>query len=300
MIAISVVIPSYNAQDSLPGTLAALQAQQFEQEFEVIVMDCSDHDKVPQLCEQFEHCRCIQVAERFNPGIGRNLGAEQAKGELLVFVDADVVLEPNALAEAWRYYQQGHSIFGGALELNEQAEPTIASYLEHYFFNHESQRGRPVCPRSNLSSALMLFDRALFLSEGRFKDIPRMQDTELTERMIASGHTLSFNPNVVGLQIQDSPMHKVLRKIYINGKNLYFIRYQKQSFLKKVFLFLLLPLLTLLKIIRISARHLRYQDGRGRFITIALTPLLLLAGVYWAGGLYRSMIFGGEISRNRD
>lgn len=299
MKTVSVVIPSYNAQDSLPRTLAALKQQEFDGEVEILVVDCSETDAVKILCEDFD-VNFHKEPTRFNPGIGRNIGAKIANGQLLIFVDADVELEPSAIANAWDFYSIGHKAFGGALELNERVHPTIASYVEHYFFNHESQTGRPVCKRSNLSSALMILDRQLFLDQGGFKDIPRMQDTEMTERLLNSGVELYFTPNVVGLQIQDSPLKKVLRKIYINGKNLYFIRYQRQSAIKKCALFLLLPLLSALKIIRILLRHFRYQTLRQKMLTLLVSPLLFLSGLYWMSGLYTSMIFGGEISKNRD
>ena len=299
MTNISVVIPSYNAQDSLPRTLGALKSQIIQKPYEIIVIDCSEGDEVQKICEQYE-VEFHHVKERFNPGIGRNIGAEIAKGELLVFVDADVELEKYALENAYLFYQQGHSVFGGALELNERVNPTTASYLEHYFFNHESQKDRPVCRRSNLSSALMVLDRTFFLEAGGFKNIPRMQDTEMTERLISQGAELYFCPNVIGLQIQDSPIKKVLRKIFINGKNLYVIRYQRQNALKKTALFLLLPLISSFKVIRIIFRHLRYQTPKQKKMTLAISPLLFIAGIYWMLGFYRSMLFGGGISKNRD
>ena len=65
---------------------------------------------------------------------------------------------------------------------------------------------------------------------GGFADIPRMQDTELTERIRnSSGTQLGFEPSVVGYQIQDSNLKKVLKKIYITGNNIYFLRYQNKS-----------------------------------------------------------------------
>ena len=300
MIHISVVIPSYNSQDHLRDTLEGLASQTFGGEFEVVLVDCSDTDEPRRIGDSYDFVRFEHVGERFTPGIGRNIGAELAHGSLLTFVDSDVVLLPDALESAWQFYCSGNSVFGGALELNERVPTTIASYFEHFYYNHECQKGRPVSSRNNLSSALMFIDKALFIEQGGFKDIPRVQDTEFTERLLANGHYLSFNPAAIGLQIQDSPLGKVFRKIFISGRNLYFIRYQNQDLAKKIVFFLFLPLLSTLKILRIVVRHLAYQNTRNRLITVLLTPLFALAGVLWMGGLYRSMIFGGGISSRRD
>ena len=300
MTQISVVIPSYNSQDNLRNTLDGIAGQVFSGEFEVVLVDCSETDEVQEICEYFDFVRYERVNERFNPGVGRNLGAKIAQGKLLAFVDSDVVMMPETLESAWQFYAKGNRVFGGALELNERVETTIASYLEHYYYNHECQMGRPICPRNNLSSALMFIEKDLFIEQKGFKDIPRVQDTEFTERLGSNGYQLSFNPSAIGLQIQNSPLTKVLRKIYISGRNLYFIRYKKLNPIKKIALFILLPLLTLLKILRIVIRHLTYQSTRNRFITLLLSPFFVLAGIFWMSGLYRSMIFGGGISSKRD
>lgn len=297
---ISVIIPSYNTAHTIGATLEALDRQQTALDYDIIVVDCSDDDAVARIIASTPKARCLRRDTRFNPGEGRNIGAEDATGELLVFVDADVVLDQSALANAWQFYQQGHCLFGGALELNEGQAPTIASYLEHYFFNHESQRQRPACDRTNLSSALMIVQRKLFLEAGGFKDIPRMQDTELTERLHRRGVNLKFCPAVVGFQIQDSPMNKVLRKIFINGQNLYSIRYRQDITVAKKLLFLcLLPLMASAKIARIIGRQLRYQDLRKRCITLLLVPLLLVSGIYWMLGFYNAILFDRGISQQR-
>jgi len=295
---LSVVIPSYNTALTIGKTLEALAAQATTATREVIVVDCSEDDAVAVVCERFPGVRVLRESRRFNPGEGRNIGAQAAQGQLLVFVDADVHLAPGALTAALDYYQAGHFMFGGALELDE-AEATTASYLEHYFFNHEAQAGRPECPRANLSSALMVVERELFLSAGGFADIPRMQDTELSERMARRGVSLTFTPTVLAHQVQDSTLEQVLRKVRVNGQNVYFIRYADGSWLKSVAFFLLLPFLTLAKVSRIVWRHMRYQDARKRRIALRLTPLLYWAGGYWMAGFYSALIFRRGISQSR-
>lgn len=297
---ISIVIPSYNTQDTIAATLANISAQQTQHSFEVVLVDCSAHDEVRKIAARFSKVRYEHRAQRFNPGEGRNIGAQLAQGELLIFIDADVHLAPGALDAAWGALQSGKHIFGGALELNTGVSSDMAAYLEHYFFNHESQALRPPCERSNLSSALMCFKRETFITAGGFKDIPRMQDTELTERLRRQGHKLFFCPDILGLQIQDSPFAKVLKKIYINGQNLYYIRYRPSiTPLKKMMFYLLLPVFSLAKVGRIIGRHLRYQSWANKIRTLWLTPALLLGIVYWTGGFYNALWTEKGIGKER-
>jgi len=297
---ISVVIPSYNTQDSIAATLANLSNQQTTLEFEIVLVDCSAHDEVKKIAAGFAKVRYEHREQRFNPGEGRNIGAHLAQGELLMFIDADVHLAPGAFDAAWNALKSGKDVFGGALELNTAVSADTAAYLEHYFFNHESQALRPACERSNLSSALMCFRRSTFLAAGGFKDIPRMQDTELTERLRRQGQKLYFCPDILGLQIQDSPFQKVLKKIYINGQNLYYIRYKPGiTPLKKLAFYIFLPVISTIKIARIIGRHLVYQNWPNRLRTLTLSPVLILGICYWTAGFYNALWTEKGIGKER-
>lgn len=299
-VCLSVVIPSFNTEKHLAATLQALNDQHTEFTYEIIVVDCSPTDAVREICASFPEVKFHYESDRFNPGRGRNIGANIAEGDLLLFVDADVNLSPGTLDATWAFYNEGYQVFGGALELNESTVTGAASRLEHYFFNHESHPTRPVSTRANLSSALLASDRSLFLEFGGFQDIPRMQDTELTERLASNGIPLLFNPAMVGQQSQDAPLHTVLRKIFITGKNLFYIRYQRLPAVKKVAMFLLLPLLALFKVGRIFCRHMRYQTSTQKMKTVLISPLLAIGGLSWMAGLYSSLMFGGGIGQARD
>lgn len=298
---VSIIIPSYDTQDTIEATLDQLQKQMPTTcETEVLVVDCSNHNEVERKVAGYDFVKFHREQTRFNPGIGRNIGANLASGKLLVFIDADVELGDGAINAAWQHYQQGAKIFGGALELNPRTSIGVASYIEHYYFNSESQAARPASDRKNLSSAFMCFDKQLFLTEGGFKDIPRMQDTELTEGLRAKGYALKFFPDMLGLQTQDSPLKKVLKKIYINGQNLYYIRYQRRAnTLRKVAFAVALPVIMLVKIARIVGRHLVYQRPIDKLRTVALSPLLLICGGYWMMGFYQAMISESGISKAR-
>jgi len=301
---ISVVIPSYNTQDSIEKTLQHLVQQKISIMYEIIVVDCSEHYKVKKIVHHinqfFPNLRYVYRHNRFNPGEGRNIGAWEARGKLLVFVDADVLLAPSSLQAAWNHFKSGKQIYGGALELNANVNNNLASYLEHYFFNHESQKGRPACERKNLSSALLLFDKDVFIKEGGFKDIPRMQDTELTERLRKHGYHLYFCPDVLAFQTQNTPLSKVLKKIYISGQNTYYIRYQTSiSLLKKIAFFIGLPLLSIFKIGRIIIRHLCYQTPGGKLITLVISLPLIISSWYWMGGFYNALITEKGIGAER-
>ncbi len=97
----SVIIPTLNEQVFLPHLLKSLVGQTFRN-FETIVVDADSEDKTRLVFEMFQkklsHAVFINVQKQ-NVSYQRNLGAKNAKGSYLVFLDADVEMEPTFLEE---------------------------------------------------------------------------------------------------------------------------------------------------------------------------------------------------------
>jgi glycosyltransferase involved in cell wall biosynthesis len=84
---LSIVIPTYNEEEYLPRLLASIRSQRFEG-YEIIVADAKSTDRTRAIAARFG----AKVVDGGMPGPGRNLGAAAAQGDLLLFLDADVIL----------------------------------------------------------------------------------------------------------------------------------------------------------------------------------------------------------------
>jgi glycosyltransferase involved in cell wall biosynthesis len=97
----SVVIPTYNRRPILQKCLTALEHQQFDQPYEIIVIDDgSTDDTVGYLTAQrsdYPHVRLVQQ-DHGGAAAARNLGIEQAVGEFIIFIDSDLVVTEEFLA----------------------------------------------------------------------------------------------------------------------------------------------------------------------------------------------------------
>lgn len=97
MIYFSVVIPLYNKQDSITGTLNAVLNQSYNH-YEIIVVDDGSTDASLQRAKSIVSDK-IHVISKTNGGVcsARNLGIESAKYEYIAFLDADDVWEATYL-----------------------------------------------------------------------------------------------------------------------------------------------------------------------------------------------------------
>jgi glycosyltransferase involved in cell wall biosynthesis len=90
----SVIIPTYNEEKFLPILLKSIQQQSFH-DYEIIVADNHSKDKTRIIAQK----HACQIVAGNMPGPARNNGAKEAKGQWLVFLDADITVEPDFLAQ---------------------------------------------------------------------------------------------------------------------------------------------------------------------------------------------------------
>lgn len=100
MPAVSVIVPVYNAGRHLPRCVQSIQSQTMR-DLEIILVDDGSTDGSAQLCEELASADSrIRVFHKKNGGVSsaRNFGIEKAKGEYLLFVDADDFIHPDMLS----------------------------------------------------------------------------------------------------------------------------------------------------------------------------------------------------------
>jgi glycosyltransferase involved in cell wall biosynthesis len=162
---ISVVIPAHNEERYLISTLQALEAQSYKC-FEVIVVanGCSDHTEEVAS----GHChRLLHVDER-GLSRARNVGGMKARGELLIFLDADTVLERDALTIIAREFDRNHAM--GTLKGRPDSRRfayQLIYFLKnfvHKFAFHYGSSGVIICWKDYFKSAGG-FDEALHVCE---------------------------------------------------------------------------------------------------------------------------------------
>ena len=97
---VSVVVPAYNVAYCLDAVLDALERQHYQGEWEVIVVDdCSTHATSAVAGTHPVVTRAVRLGARSGAGQARNVGVAVATGDVVLFVDADMVLPCNVVRD---------------------------------------------------------------------------------------------------------------------------------------------------------------------------------------------------------
>lgn len=162
---ISVIIPAHNEEQFLPPTLEALQRQNYPH-YEVIVVANGCRDRTTEAARAFG-AKVVELKQR-GLGPARNTGAREARGDLLVFLDADTLLDPGALAVIAREFGARHAM-GTVKGIPDSKR---ASYKLFYFWKnflhkshaHHGSSGVIICWKDQFEAAGG-FDNELYLRE---------------------------------------------------------------------------------------------------------------------------------------
>jgi glycosyltransferase involved in cell wall biosynthesis len=99
---LSVIIPAYNVELTIPTQLEALAKQQCSDRWEIIVADNGSSDRTRETVQQYQkvlpNLRLVDASARQGSGYARNCAARHAQGEYLLFCDADDEVAPGWLA----------------------------------------------------------------------------------------------------------------------------------------------------------------------------------------------------------
>lgn len=174
---ISVIIPAHNEEDYIGLTLDAVNRQNYPN-FEVIVIANGCTDRTATIA--FDACHRLVVLSNKGLGVSRNLGAKLAKGELLLFLDADTLLEPGALETVAHKFNRQYAAgtFKGRPDSERPAFRLIyfVKNFIHRWSIHEGSAGVILCWKSDFLA-----------THGFDEDLQVRENSELIKRLRAFG-----------------------------------------------------------------------------------------------------------------
>jgi glycosyltransferase involved in cell wall biosynthesis len=175
---VSVIIPTYNRAATLERCLGSLEQQTFPA-IEIIVVDDGSTDDTPALVARLANSLRLNLRYFHQPNRGcaaaRNTGLRESRTELLLFLDSDDALEPQAIAGLVMELNRSGADFvyspaievypDGAEKLNN---PVAAGHPEHFAVEHflnPNVRNGAVMFRRRLLDRVGLVDESMRYNE---------------------------------------------------------------------------------------------------------------------------------------
>lgn len=184
---VSLIVPVWNGGTTFARCLAAIQALS-PQPGELIVVDDGSTDE-SRLRAHEAGARVLQTV-RSGPGQARNFAAAQARGEILYFVDADVLVKPDAIARVLEPFRRDLNL--AALYGSYDEEPSARNFISQYknlfhHFVHQDATGTA----TSFWAGCGAIRRDVFLCLGGFSREyrrPSIEDIELGYRLKKAGY----------------------------------------------------------------------------------------------------------------
>jgi glucosyl-dolichyl phosphate glucuronosyltransferase len=209
---ISVIVPTYNRATLLNKTLTSLSAQEYPKEdYEIIVVDNSSTDNTKEVVHNFAISHAsVRYVYAGNPGLhnARHAGAEAAKGEILLYIDDDVLTEKKLLLEIVKIYSAPDvgCVGGKILPLWESEPPKWIHQISKSYLSILDDEEGPKEVKWIYGCNFAIRKDLLFKLEGFNPDgfcDPKMWwyrgDGEygLLEKVHQSGHKVLYTPNAI-------------------------------------------------------------------------------------------------------
>ena len=209
---ISVIIPAYNSAATLPACLKALANQTLPPD-EVIVVDDSSKDNTVEIARQAGVRVLIQP--HAGPAAARNLGVQQAKGELVFFTDSDC--EPvtdwvEQLSLPFKHPQ----VVGAKGTYRCRQVGQVPRFVQQ---EYESKYARLARQESIdfIDTNSAAYRREVFLKNGGFDPVfpvPSVEDAEFSFRLARKGYRLVFAPLACVYHLHDHDLGDYVRRKY--------------------------------------------------------------------------------------
>ncbi len=224
----SIIIPTLNEEKFLPRLLNCLKKQKAKN-FEIIISDANSEDKTIEVAKKFKtHFKHFSIisSQKRNVATQRNLGAKKAKGDFLIFLDADSQVTPSFTKKLEKTIKKTPGLIYLPKFIPDIKTPDIVLFFELSFFFIELSQ---YTPKPFSTGGEIIIEKNLFHFIGGFNENAVVsEDHELLQRAKKYGVTAKTLPNVT--------VKFSLRRMQKEGRLKFFLKYlyfASQTLIKK-------------------------------------------------------------------
>jgi GT2 family glycosyltransferase len=209
---ISVIVPVFNGGAQLSKCLEALVASR-KPDVEIIVVDDASTDHSSTLAAGMG-VSVVHLARNSGPAAARNAGALVARGDILFFVDADVVVAPDAVGRVARIFADRPDVAAvfGSYDDHPAGAGLVSQYrnlLHHFVHQHSNVEASTFWAGCGAIRRSIFMDLSGFDAE-RFR-YPSIEDIELGVRMRRAGFRVLLDKGLQGTHLKRWTLRSVVK-----------------------------------------------------------------------------------------
>lgn len=212
--AVSIIIPTFNGSARIGSCLNALMSQVAGRNAEILVVNDGSTDDTARVVENYPGVRLISQANS-GPAAARNHGAEEARGEIILFTDDDCVPTPNWLDAMLESFKDPEVVGAKGIYRTHQ-KGLVARFVQiEYEDKYRLMAGLSSIDFIDTYSAAFRRDRFLEMT-GYDTSFPVAcaEDIELSYRMSARGWKMKFVPDAIVYHTHPDSFWRYLKKKY--------------------------------------------------------------------------------------
>jgi len=240
---ISIIIVNYHSEKYLIKCLYSIYKHSFKEDFEIIVVNNDQKDKIKELIQKFSEVKIYQNEKNLGFGAGNNVGARIAKGDILLFLNPDTEIISKNIEDIFSLFQKNDKlgIIGSQLWLDDnKIQPWSVGYeislLNLIKNNLGLTSGQNIWQAKEKVEADWVSGAALFIRKDTFektggfdeKFFMYFEDMDLCKRVRARGNIILYNPNFKVRHIggRSYPEKNFQKKDYYKAQEYYFKKHR--------------------------------------------------------------------------
>ncbi|MDD2864779.1 MAG: poly-beta-1,6-N-acetyl-D-glucosamine synthase, partial [Methylococcales bacterium] len=236
---VSILIPCYNEGENVRETIGILQQQHYPN-FEIIAINDGSKDNtleiLHELAEKYDNLRVVNLATNQGKAMGLRTAALLAKSEILVCIDGDALLSPDAVGWMVRHFQENPNV--GAVTGNPRIRnrSTLLGRIQVGEFSAIvgmiKRAQRSYGKVFTVSGVIAAFRKTALHNVGYWSNDMITEDIDISWKLQLAGWTIRFEPNALCWVLMPETMNGLWKQRvrWSQGGSEVLLRYFKSLF----------------------------------------------------------------------
>ena len=193
---ISIIIPSNRLDEKFERCLLAIENAVMPDNTELIIV-LDGIATSPEFFEKFNsvESNIIELVDNKGPAFARNKGAQYAKGDVLLFIDADIAIQKDSIYQVWQWFSKvdsGDALIG--MYDDQPSDTSLVSKFRNLLHHYTHLHASPLATTFWSGFGAMRKKSFLLLGgfEGAYKK-PSVEDIELGYRLVKAGGNITLD-----------------------------------------------------------------------------------------------------------